>query len=59
MKGAAGYNAAISACGKGEQWRRAVGTLAEMALCGVRAWATSYSAAITASERGEEWQRAG
>ena len=48
------YNAAISACEKGQQWQRALGLLAAMPAAGVVANVVSYNAAISACESGRQ-----
>ena len=52
------YNAAISACEKGQQWQLALGLLAEMALLKVDKDVITYNAAISACEKGHQWQLA-
>ncbi|CAK0817015.1 unnamed protein product [Prorocentrum cordatum] len=52
------YNAGISACGKGEQWQRALALLSEMWEAKVEPNVISYSAGASACETGEQWQRA-
>ena len=52
------YSAAISACEKGQQWRLALGLLAEMAFVKVAKHVITYSAAISACEKGHQWQPA-
>lgn len=46
------YNAAISACGKGRQWQRAVGLLDVMREKGIAPDLISYNAAIDACGKG-------
>ncbi|CAK0866903.1 unnamed protein product [Prorocentrum cordatum] len=65
------YNAGVSACGKGEQWQRALALLSEMREAKLKPNVISYSAGISeagaqlsyntgisACEKGEQWQRA-
>ena len=50
------YNAAISACEKGQQWQLALGLLAEMAGARVETNVITYSAVVSACEKGLQWQ---
>jgi len=52
------YNAAISACGTGMQWQRALDLIGEMHSKGLQANVITYSAAISACEKGNQWQPA-
>ncbi|CAK0819866.1 unnamed protein product [Prorocentrum cordatum] len=52
------YNAGISACEKGEQWRRALALLSELCASKLEPTVISYSAGISACEKGAQWQRA-
>eukprot|EP00959_Pyramimonas_sp_CCMP1952_P412627 8646518-Pyramimonas_sp.AAC.1 len=52
------YSAGISACGKAEQWQRALVLLSEMREAKLEPTVISYSAGISACEKGEQWQRA-
>ncbi|CAK0840362.1 unnamed protein product [Prorocentrum cordatum] len=52
------YNAGISACGKGETWRRAVALLSEMWEAQLEPNVISYSAGISACGKGAQWRRA-
>ncbi len=52
------YNAAISACEKGEQWQKALGILAVMPEAGLVPNVITYNAAISACEKGQQWQQA-
>ena len=52
------FNAAISACGKGGQWQRALELLEEMGREGVERDTITYSATISACKKGGQWQRA-
>ena len=52
------YSAGISACGKGEQWQRALALLREMPEANLEPDAVSYGAATSACGKGEQWQRA-
>jgi len=45
------YNAAISACEKGEQWQEALGLLAKMQEADLVPHASIYSVAISACEK--------
>ena len=45
------YSAAISACGKGQQWQCTLRLLEEMRRPGVPANVITYNAAISASEK--------
>ena len=47
-------NAAISACGKGWQWQRALQLMEEMQAKGIPANTTTYNAAIRACEKGRQ-----
>ena len=47
------YNAAVSACGKGQQWRIAVALFAEMGSLWIQQSTISFSATISACEKGE------
>ena len=49
------YNAAISACGKGQQWLGALQLLREMPEKVVVADAISYNAAISACDKCNQW----
>ena len=53
-----GFNAAISACGKGGQWQRALSLLDDMRKAGATMDVISFSAAVSACENGGQWQRA-
>ena len=46
------YNAAISACEKGQQWQQALSVLAEMQQTAVLPYVISYNAAISACDAG-------
>ena len=48
------YNAAISACGKGWQWQRALQLMEEMQAKGIPANTTTYNTAIRACEKGRQ-----
>ena len=52
------FNGAISACGKGLQWERAISLLDEMQCRGVAANGTSFAEAIWACEKGSQWETA-
>ena len=52
------YNAAISACEKGQQWASALNLLGQMWHWSVQANVVTYSAAISACERGQQWASA-
>ena len=52
------YNAAISACEKGQRWHGALGLLVEMRRAGIAANTITYSAAISACEKEQQWQGA-
>ena len=47
-----GFNAAISACGKGGQWQRALSLLDDMRKAGATMDVISFSAAVSACEKG-------
>ena len=49
------YNAAISACEKGEQWQQVLRILAEMRSVSVLPDVITYNAAISACEKSEQW----
>ena len=51
-------HAAISACGTGMQWQRALDLIGEMHSKGLQANVITYSAAISACEKGNQWQPA-
>ena len=51
------YNAAISACEKGEQWEYALALLRRMEARRLRPDAISYCATISACGRGGQWER--
>ena len=50
------YNAAFSACEKGQQWQLVLGLLAEMAFVMVHKDVITYNAAISACEKGQQWR---
>ena len=52
------FSSAISACGSGGQWQRALALLAEMAELGVEQNTITYNAAIQACERAGQWREA-
>ena len=52
------YNVGLSACGKGEQWQRALALLSEMWEAKLEPNVVSYSAGISACKTGKQWQRA-
>ena len=52
------YSTAISACGKGGQWKSAVNLLREMVERGIQPNNISYSAAISACRRRPQWENA-
>ena len=52
------YNAAISACEKGQQWQGAFVFCTEMRRMGVTADTITYNVAIGACEKGQQWQGA-
>ncbi|CAK0793530.1 unnamed protein product [Prorocentrum cordatum] len=52
------YNACISACGKGEQWQRALSLLSELREAKLQPSVVSYSAGISACGKGKQWQLA-
>jgi pentatricopeptide repeat protein len=52
------FNAAISACEKGDEWQRALGLLESMGKDIVKLSTVSYSAAISACGKGDAWQHA-
>ena len=52
------WNAAISACGKGAQWERALEMLEEMQRRGLQPNVITWSAAISACAKGAQWERA-
>ncbi|CAK0858309.1 unnamed protein product [Prorocentrum cordatum] len=51
-------NTGISACGKGEQWQRALALLSEMREAKLELNVFSYSGGISACGKGKQWQRA-
>ena len=51
------YNAAISACGKGQQWQQALELFDEMVQKGWEPNMITYSVTISACGKGEQWQR--
>ena len=52
------FNAAISACEKGQQWHTALRLMAQMRQMGLQPTAVTYGAAISACEKGKQWQKA-
>merc|ERR1711971_1152587 len=52
------FSAAISACEKGGQWRRALLLLNDIGLACVTADSISFSAAISACEKDGQWHHA-
>ena len=52
------YSAAISACEKGQLWKKALGILDDMIDRGVQPEAITFNAAISACEKGHQWQKA-
>jgi pentatricopeptide repeat protein len=50
------YSVAISACGKGSKWERALELLSEMRERRIDPNAITYSAAISACEKGSQWE---
>jgi len=52
------YTAAISACGKGGQWKKALELLGQMDAAGVARNTITYNAAISACGKGGQWKKA-
>ena len=52
------YNAAISACERGEQWQQAFGLLEVMQQAAALPNVVSYYSAISACEKVQQWQQA-
>merc|ERR1712137_1450706 len=52
------YNAAISACEKGEQWQEALRLLNELKKTNIAPDTITYSAAISGCQKGWQWQEA-
>ena len=52
--GVTSYNAAISACEKGQQWQRALELLEEVRAAGLAPGVIRYIAEITACEKGQQ-----
>ena len=51
------YNAAISACGKGEQWQQALHLSKRLPGEGVEQHSITYNTAINTCEKSEKWQQ--
>ena len=51
------YNAAISACGKGEQWQQALHLWKRLPGEGVEQQKMTYNTAISTCEKSEKWQQ--
>lgn len=49
------HSAAISTCGKGEQWEKALALLREMPAKSLEPNMISYNAAISACDKGDQW----
>ncbi|CAK0813728.1 unnamed protein product [Prorocentrum cordatum] len=58
LRDGVGYNAAISACGRGRQWQQALSLLGHFGEARVEADVVSYGAAISACEKCGRWQQA-
>ena len=52
------YDAAISACAKGEQWQQAFGLLEVVQQAAALPTVFSYNSAISACEKVQQWQQA-
>jgi pentatricopeptide repeat domain-containing protein 1 len=52
------YNAAISACEKARNWKRALSLLEEAQQKGINPTAITYNAAISACAKGKQWEMA-
>ena len=52
------HNSAISACGMGAQWEKAINLLPEMAECGIKPDKISYISAISDCEKDGKWEKA-
>jgi len=49
------YSAAISACGRGQEWQHALRLLAQLWDWHLEANVITYNAGITACEKGSQW----